>query len=184
MTIVEAFEVDLVGVDMRSKIFEDARRPVAVRDKRGRKSLSSRVAKDCDGPFHRDERLVVRGDHELRTLAQRILDERLRRGVPRWRAGVRITKRLRRDPVLAVAAVEIAAEHTEAVGERTRVYVKERLFLDRIALHAADVPPWRVQRSAPVESNLAHTDGTVRNTALMTARVTANGVLGCGRGVR
>ena len=81
MTIVEAFEIDLVRVDVRSKIFEDAWCSVAVRHKRGRESLSSRFAKDGDGPFHGDERLVVGGDDELCTLAQRILNERVWRCV-------------------------------------------------------------------------------------------------------
>src|SRR4030095_12045814 len=122
-------------------------------------------------------RLVVGGHHELRALTERILDERLRGCVLRWRARMRITKRLRGHPVLAVAAVQIAAEHAEAVGECARVHVKERLFLDGVALHAADVAPGHLQRSALVEPYLAHAHRAVRNTALMTAGVAANGPL-------
>jgi hypothetical protein len=80
--------------------------------------------------------------------------------------------------------VQIAAEHTKAVGERTGVDVKEWLLLDWIALHAADVPPRHVQGSTFVEPNLAHTDRAIRDTTLMTACMTANGVFRCGRGVR
>ena len=54
--------------------------------------------------------------------------------------------------------MQIAAEHAEAVGERARVGVEERLLLDRIALHAADVAPRHAQRSALVEAHLADAD--------------------------
>ena len=91
--------------------------------------------------------LYVRDD-ELRALAKRVLHERLRCGVARRRDRVRIAQRLRCHPVLAVAAVEIAAEHAEAVGQRAGIDVEERLLLDGIALHAADVAPRDVQPSA------------------------------------
>ena len=95
-----------------------------------------------DRPLAGDQRLVVGADDDARALPQRIADERFRR----WRSSggataARIAQRLRRHPVLAVAAVQVAAEHAEAVGERARMRVEERLLLDRIALHAADVAP-------------------------------------------
>src|SRR5438034_193015 len=74
--------------------------------------------------------------------------ETLRRGLEWRRDRGRIAKRLRRHPVLAICAVEIAAEHPEAVRERARVRVEERLLLDRIALHAADVAPRHLQPAA------------------------------------
>jgi hypothetical protein len=36
--------------------------------------------------------------------------------------------------------VQVAAQHTEAERERAGLSVKERLLLDRIALHAANIP--------------------------------------------
>ena len=39
--------------------------------------------------------------------------------------------------------------------------VEERLLLDRVALHAADVAPRHVQRPAPVEADLADAGGAV-----------------------
>ena len=69
--------------------------------------------------------------------------------------------------------MQIAAEHAEAVGERARVGVEERLLLDRIALHAADVAPRHAQRAAVVEPHLAHAHRAVGDRALMTAGMTA-----------
>ena len=80
-----------------------------------------------------------------------------------------IAQRLRRHPVLAVAAVQIAAEHAEAVRERAGVGVEERLLLDRIALHAADVAPRHAQRSALVEAHLADADRAVGQRTAMAA---------------
>src|SRR5207253_1258962 len=95
----------------------------------------------------------------------RLLHERLRRRVARRRARVRIAQRLRCHPVLAVAAVQVAAEHPEAVGQRAGVDVEEGLLLDRVALHAADVAPRHLQASAFVESNLADADRALRTRA-------------------
>ena len=116
-------------------------RAVAVGDEAGDEALLARFLEDRDRPLRGDERLVVGGDDDLRALAQRVLDERRRRGVAGRRDGLRIAQRLRCHPVLAVAAVQVAAEHAEAVGERAGIGVEERLLLDRIALHAADVAP-------------------------------------------
>ena len=52
--------------------------------------------------------------------------------------------------------MQVAPEHAEAVGERARIGVEERLLLDGIALHAADVAPWHAERAATVEADLAH----------------------------
>ena len=90
----------------------------------------------------------------------------------------RIAQRLRRDPVLAVAAVQVAAEHAEAVRERARQRVEERLLLDRVALHAADVAPGHAQPAAVVEAHLADADRAVRQRAAMAARVAAQASVG------
>ena len=67
--------------------------------------------------------------------------------------------------------MQIAAQHAEAVRERSGVGVEERLFLDRIALHATDVAPGHHQASAPVEPHFAHAGRAVRNLAVMPAGV-------------
>jgi hypothetical protein len=99
--------------------------------------------------------------------------EILRRCEHRRRDRRRIAQRLRCHPVLAVAAVQIAAEHPEAVGQRAGMGVEERLLLDRIALHAADVAPRHAQASILVEADFTDADRAFRQRTLMAARVTA-----------
>ena len=111
---------------------------------------------DGDGPLGGDERLVVGADQHLRSLlaARRAPGLRARlRAAARLR--LRIAERLRGHPVLAVAAVEIAAEHAEAVGECAGIGVEERLLLDGVALHAADVSPGHVEGAVCVEADFA-----------------------------
>jgi hypothetical protein len=54
--------------------------------------------------------------------------------------------------------------------------VKERLFLDRIALHPANVTPGNVEFSALVVANLAHAGLALKNGAAMSASETANAI--------
>jgi hypothetical protein len=89
---------------------------------------------------------------------------------------MRIAERLRGHPVLAIGAVKIAAEHAEAVGERSRISVRERLLLDGIALHATDVSPRDVERAALVEANLADSGLAFRDGAAVAAGKTADAI--------
>ena len=126
-----------------------------------------------DRPFAGDQRLVVGADDDACALRSASRTRSLGRGAERRRDRGRIAQRLRRHPVLAIAAVQIAAEHAEAVGERARMGVKERLLLDRIALHAADVAPRHAQPAALVEAHLADADRALRQRAAVAARVAA-----------
>ena len=102
----------------------------------------------------------------------------LGRRAQRRRDRGRIAQRLRRDPVLAVRAVQIAAEHAEAVGERAGIRVEERLLLDRIALHAADVAPRHAAAGRRVEAHLADADRAVGQRTAVAARVAAQTAVG------
>ena len=73
--------------------------------------------------------------------------------------------------------MQIAAEHPEAEGERAGARVEERLLLDRVALHAADVAPRHVKSSAAIEPHLADAHGAVGDRALVAARVAADPAL-------
>jgi hypothetical protein len=53
--------------------------------------------------------------------------------------------------------VQVAPEHADAVREGAWIGMEERLLLDRIALHAADVSERHAQPTAIVESHFAHT---------------------------
>jgi hypothetical protein len=52
--------------------------------------------------------------------------------------------------------------------------VEERLLLDRIALHAADVAPGDIERAAAVEAHLADASGAVGKGTRVAAGDTAN----------
>jgi hypothetical protein len=67
----------------------------------------------------------------------------------------KIAQRLRRDPVLTIAAMQIAAEHSEAQRARAGKGVKERLFLDGIAVGRIHVPERREQFAVAIEADFA-----------------------------
>jgi hypothetical protein len=73
--------------------------------------------------------------------------------------------------------VEIAAQHTETVGESAGVRVEERLFFDGIALHPRGVSPGNVECAAAVEADLAHARLAFGNRAAVTAGKTADAVV-------
>src|SRR6266516_3172029 len=68
----------------------------------------------------------------------------------------RIAQGLRGHPILAVCAVQITAEHAEAVSQCPRMSMEEGLFLYGVALDAADIAPGHKQGSTPVVANLAN----------------------------
>src|SRR5205085_2886862 len=62
-----------------------------------------------------------------------------------------------------------------AEGERVtaRIDMKERLFLDRIALQARDITEWNLQRAIFVDANLANAAQALADKAPVPARHTA-----------
>jgi len=72
--------------------------------------------------------------------------------------------------------MQIAPEHPETIGERSRVSVEKRLLLDRIALHSADVPPGNVEFSTTVIADFADPRLPFGNWAAMPASEAANAV--------
>src|SRR5262249_980051 len=66
--IVEAFEIDLVGDDPGTQVIEDLRRGVAVGNEGASETGTPGFAKDANGRFGGDERLVVAGDDETGAL--------------------------------------------------------------------------------------------------------------------
>ncbi len=65
------------------------------------------------------------------------IDELLGRGEPGRRDGFDVAEHLAGDPVLAIAAVVVAAEHAEGEGVGTGQDVEEGLFLDGVAGEAS-----------------------------------------------
>ena len=70
--------------------------------------------------------------------------------------------------------MQIAAEHSEAVGQRARVGVEEWLLFDGIALHSANIAPGNIQSAALVVADLADSGLTFGNRTAMAAGVTTN----------
>jgi len=72
--------------------------------------------------------------------------------------------------------MQIAAQHAEAVGKRSGIGVKKRLFLYWVALNSADVSPGHVKFAALIKANFAHTCLAFRNGAAVTASEATNAV--------
>ncbi len=155
VAVVEALQIDFVEIEPRAHVVENLRRAVAVGDESGKKAGGLGFFENCDRPFAGDERLVVGADQNFRALIKGIAYESLRSGCERRRDGIGIAQGLRRHPVLAVSAMQVAAEHAEAVGESAWISVEERLFFDGIALHAGGVSPGDVEFAAAIEADFA-----------------------------
>ena len=97
-----------------------------------------------------------------------------RGGVP----APRVAQRLGREPVLAVAAVIVAAEHAErerlGAGER----VEEGLLLDRVELEGRHVAEGDAQRARVVEADAADALAARRDQAAMAAGDAADAAFG------
>ena len=72
--------------------------------------------------------------------------------------------------------MKIATQHSEAVGQRARVSVKEWLLFDWIALHAAHVSPRHVESAAPVVTHLANSRLTLWNWTAVSTGKTAHSI--------
>ena len=66
VAVVEALQVDFVGIDPGPQILEHARRAVAVRNESRHQAGRARFLENRDGPLARDQRLVVGADDDLR----------------------------------------------------------------------------------------------------------------------
>src|SRR2546421_944726 len=153
--VIHRLEVDLVAVGPGTDVVEHFGRGVAVRDKRRLEAARVRRLEHVHGPFGGDERLVVRRPDQLGALAERQPHQAVGRHVRREHARGGVAQRLAGEPVLAVAAVEVAPQHPEGERVRAREGVEERLLLGGIALQGGDVSGGRVQGAVLVEAHLA-----------------------------
>ena len=91
-----------------------------------------------------------------------------------WRRNrIGVAQRLGRDPVLAVSAVEVAAQHPEAHCQRAGQGVEERLLLDGIQLKSADVSVRNQQPPAAIEAHAANAVEPIEDHAPVTTREAA-----------
>ena len=178
VTVVKALEIDFVQIEPGAQVFENLRSAVAVRNEAGDKSRGFGFFEDGYRPFAGDERLIVGADQNLRALGDGIADQKFGRGLEWRRDGAGIAQSLRRNPVLAVGAVQIAAQHAEAVGERTGIRVKKWLLLDRVALGSGGVSPGNVKRAAAIVADFANAGLAFGDGAAMSASEAAHAVVG------
>src|SRR6266850_980239 len=171
--ILKTLEVDLVEIHPWFDVFENLRRAVAVRNIRRLQAFGARNFEDLDSPLAGDQRFVVRACHNAGAVLQRQRYE-LFRCEPMGRSNrIGIAYRLRCDPILAIRAMEVAAEHTEAHRQRSRQRMEERLLLDRVELERAYISVWNQQPSTAIEADPANAVQAIENDAAVAAGKTA-----------
>jgi hypothetical protein len=89
-----------------------------------------------------------------------------------------VPERLRRHPVLAIAAVEVAPQHPERQRVGAGEHVKERLFLDRVALDAGGVAVGYPEPAALVVADPADSAASLADEAAVAARHAAQCAVG------
>ena len=156
VAIVEALEIDFVEIEPGAQVFEDLRSAIAVGNESGEQACGPCLLEDGYGPFAGDKWLVVSADYNSRALHEGVANQSVGRDIERGRDSIGIAQSLRSNPVLTVAAVEVASQHAEAIGESARMGVEERLLFDGIALQSGGVSPGDVERAAAVEADLAY----------------------------
>ncbi len=65
--------------------------------------------------------------------------------------------------------MQIAAQHTEAISQRSGIGVKEGFFFNGIALHAAYISPRHIKRSTLIEADFADAGLAIGNGTAMSA---------------
>ncbi len=176
MAVIETLQVHLVKLHPRSQVFEDLGGTVSVGNKTGYQSSRARFFENSHGPFARNQRLVIRADDDPASLADGIVNKVCGRNMHRADNGSGVAQGLRGHPILAVGAVQITAEHSEAVCQCSWVSMEEGFFLYRVALDAADIAPGHIQGSTPVVANFANPRLAVWNFATVPAGKTPHPV--------
>ena len=171
VAIVEGLKIHFVKVHPGPQIFEHLGRGVAVGDEAGDQTGRARLAKNRHRPFASDERLVVGADHACGAGRARGFHDLARRDSPEIQRRAEVAQGLRRDPVLAVSAVQVATQHAEAERARSRQGVKERLLLDGVGVQRAHIAVRHVELAAPVVAHLADAREAGRNRTTVAAGI-------------
>src|SRR4026208_2001734 len=83
-----------------------------------------------------------------------------------------VTHSLRGEPVRAVAAMKIAAEHSKCQRVRARHHMKERLLFDRVTLQRGYIPAGYAQLAALIEPHLTYPAPPFTDLTAMSAGIT------------
>jgi hypothetical protein len=73
--------------------------------------------------------------------------------------------------------VQIAAQHSEAVGKRAGISVKKGLLFDGIALHSGGVSPRHVESAATIEADFADAGLSFGNGTAVAAGKAAHAII-------
>src|SRR6266542_4236628 len=169
--VVHGLQVNLVEVHPGTNVVEHLSRAVAVGDVSGVETAPLRLLENGDRPLGSDEGLVVSGNDGRRAAFLRQAGQSLGRDVVRLCDCLGITDGLRGEPVLAVCAVQVAAEHPEGKSVGPVKCMEERLLLDRIALQRSDVTPRNAQHAPLVVAHPADALAALRDRAAVAAGI-------------
>ncbi len=114
MGVVQALQIDFVQIHPGADIVKHLGRGISVRHEAGDQPGSLSLAEDLDRPFRGDQRFVIGADHHSGAVTKSQARQLAGGCLPPRGEGVRIADGLRGHPVLAVTAVQVAAEHAEA----------------------------------------------------------------------
>src|SRR5260370_37933561 len=126
--------------------------------------------------FARKRRIVTSADDDPASLTDGVENKACARDAHRADNSSGVAQGLRGHPILAIAAVQITADHTEAVRQCPWMSMEEGFFLYRVALDAADIAPGHKQGSTPVVTNLANTTLAFSDLATVPAGKTPHPV--------
>src|ERR1700691_5928310 len=72
--------------------------------------------------------------------------------------------------------MQIAAEHSETVGQGSGVGMKKGLLFDRVTLHSGDITPRNVEPAAVVKADFADSGLPLGNGAAVAAGITTHSI--------
>ena len=172
--VVEALQIDLVQIHQRTDERQHFGGGVPVGYEPAHNAALASRREDLHRPIRSDQRLVVGADHHRGMVAEGQFGEFLRLDPLGPGDGIVISQALAGNPVLAVAAVEIAPQHAEGQGVPARKGVEEGLLLDRVHLHARDIAGGHVQLAIADVPDPAHPPLAFGDLAPMAAGQAAN----------
>ncbi|MCG3140363.1 MAG: hypothetical protein HDKAJFGB_01415 [Anaerolineae bacterium] len=176
--IAHRFQINLVRAHIRLDIFQDLTRRIAVGHIGAQKSFAFCLRENFDRPLARNQRLVVRTRHHARVLLFADFDQLLRRDQRRRTSRFGVAQRLGNVPVLTIAAVKVAAQHSKRQRIARRQNMKKGFLFDWVALQRGDVPARHEQCSADVVTHLTDAAPAVVDFAVMRAGKTMHAIVG------
>ncbi len=175
--LLHGFQVDFVAAQIRPQIVEHFRGGVSVGNVNAFQALFNGQLENFHRPFRGDQRFVVGRTDDTGAHFQAVLHDLLRRhaldiSCRTIRSGV--AQRLRAEPILAEAAVKVAAQHAEGQCVGAGQEMIEGFFLRGIALQRPHIPPGDHQFAVAVETHFADSAFALPDQTAMSTGVAAH----------